>query len=134
MIAWGAFVLLCAFYGTYLWKLMAQQRQGITTNVMIRGKKSRSARRIGIMLVLATYTACGAQFFSCFFQENMGKVPVPRGVAAVGVVLMGLGVVLFVAAFLTLNNSWRAGIDEQQKTELVTSGIQVQPQSGLCGV
>ena len=65
MIRWAAFALLCAFYGAYLWKLLSQRRQGITTNVMIRGQKSRRAYRIGIMLVLTTYLTCAVQFLSC---------------------------------------------------------------------
>lgn len=35
-----AFLLLCVFYGAYLIKMAAQRRQGITTNVMVKGKKA----------------------------------------------------------------------------------------------
>ena len=123
MIRWAAFALLCAFYGAYLWKLLSQRRQGITTNVMIRGQKSGRAYRIGIMLVLTTYLTCAVQFLSCFWSGHMGPVPVPEALRICGLVLMAAGTAVFIAAFRTLKDSWRAGIDEGQKTELVTDGV-----------
>ena len=123
MIERIAFFLLCVFYGAYLGKVLAQRRQGITTNVMIRGVKSRRAYRIGVILTLTTYLTCTVQFLSCFFGKYMGAVAFPRVLAVLGLVLMGVGNAFFIAAFLTLKNSWRAGIDEAQKTELVTNGI-----------
>lgn len=123
MIRWAAFALLCAFYGAYLWKLLSQRRQGITSNVMIRGQKSRRAYRIGIMLVLTTYLTCAVQFLSCFWSGHMGPVPVPEALRICGLVLMAAGTAVFIAAFRTLKDSWRAGIDEGQKTELVTDGV-----------
>lgn len=123
MIRWAAFALLCAFYGAYLWKLFAQRRRGITTNVMIRGRKSRRACRVGIALTLATYVACALQFLSCFWSGDMGPVPVPAGLRVCRLMLMAAGTAVFIAAFRTLKDSWRAGIDEDQRTELVTDGI-----------
>ena len=123
MIRWAAFALLCAFYGAYLWKLLSQRRQGITTNVMIRGQKSRRAYRIGIMLVLTTYLTCAVQFLSCFWSRHMGLVPVPEALRICGLVLMAAGTAVFIAAFRTLKDSWRAGVDESQRTELVTGGL-----------
>ena len=123
MIRWAAFALLCAFYGAYLWKLLSQRRQGITTNVMIRGQKSRRAYRIGIMLVLTTYLTCAVQFLSCFWSGHMGPVPVPEALRICGLVLMAAGTAVFIAAFRTLKDSWRAGVDESQRAELVTGGL-----------
>lgn len=123
MIRWTAFALLCVFYGAYLWKLLSQRRQGITTNVMIRGQKSRRAYRTGMMLVLTTYLTCAVQFLSCFWSGHMGPVPVPEALRICGLVLMAAGAAVFIAAFRTLKDSWRAGIDENQKTELVTDGV-----------
>lgn len=123
MVRWTAFGLLCVFYGAYLWKLLSQRRQGITTNVMIRGQKSRRAYRIGIMLVLTTYLTCAVQFLSCFWSGHMVPVPVPEVLRVCGLALMACGTAVFIAAFQTLKDSWRAGIDENQKTELVTGGV-----------
>lgn len=118
-----AFVLLCVFYGAYLIKLLAQRRRGIQTNVMVRGVKSRRAYWIGVLLTVVTYLACTVQFLSCFFAPWMGEISLPLGLRVVGLVLIALGDGMFIAAFLTLKDSWRAGIDESQRTELITGGI-----------
>lgn len=117
------FLLLCVFYGAYLVKMFAQKRQGITTRVMIKGQKSRKAYKIGILLTMSTYLACAAQFFSCFLRDRMGILPIHPFLRIIGVLLVGAGDILFIIAFMTLKNSWRAGIDENQKTDLVTEGI-----------
>ncbi len=118
-----AFVLLCVFYGAYLLKMFAQRRQGITTNVMVKGVKSRRAYCLGILLTAATYLTCTVQFLSCFFAPWLGAISLPLGLRVVGLVLIALGDGMFIAAFLTLKDSWRAGIDESQKTDLITGGI-----------
>ena len=123
MIELTVFALLCVFYGAYLAKLLAQRRQGIDTNVMIRGRKSPRAYGTGILLNLATYLTCGVQFLSCLFWRKMGGLAAAEPVRILGVVLLALGDLFFVAAFVTLKDSWRAGIDETQQTELVTTGI-----------
>lgn len=123
MIRWTAFGLLCLFYGAYLLKMAGQRRQGITTNVLRRGKKSRRAYRVGVALGAVTNLTCAAQFLSCFWRGYMGPLAVPRPLSLLGVVLMAAGDGLFIAAFVTMKNSWRAGIDENQRTELVTGGI-----------
>ena len=75
------------------------------------------------MLVLTTYLTCAVQFLSCFWSGHMGLVPVPEALRICGLVLMAAGTAVFIAAFRTLKDSWRAGIDEGQKTELVTDGV-----------
>lgn len=122
MIAWMALGLLCVFYGAYLLKMADQRRQGISTNVMVRGRKSRRAYWTGAALMAVTYLACTAQFLSCFWRERMGRIPIPAPMAVLGLILMAAGTALFIAAFLAMKNSWRAGIDESQETELVTGG------------
>lgn len=116
-------LLLCIFYGAYLLKLLAQRRQGITTNVMVKGVKSRRTYRIGVLLTLATYLAAAVQFLSCFFAPYLGELQLPLALRVAGLVLIGLGDGIFIIAFLTLKDSWRAGIDESQRTELITDGI-----------
>ncbi len=44
-------------------------------------------------------------------------------VKMVGAVLVGLGLITFVLAFLSFGNSWRIGIDRQKPGTLVTKGI-----------
>lgn len=118
-----AFCLLCIFYGAYLAKMAAQRRRGITTNVMVKGVKSRRAYCLGILLTTGTYLTCAVQFLSCLFADHMGGITLPGPLQILGLILIALGDVFFITAFLTLKDSWRAGIDEAQKTNLITSGI-----------
>ena len=122
-MAWAALGLLCVFYGAYLLKMADQRRQGITTNVMVRGQKSRRAHWVGGALMAVNYCACAVQFLSCFRREHLWPLAVPAPLAGLGLILMAAGTGLFIAAFLTMKSSWRAGIDESQKTVLVTEGL-----------
>lgn len=119
----AVFCLLCIFYGAYLAKMAAQRRRGITTNVMVKGVKSHRAYCLGILLTVGTYLTCAVQFLSCSFADHMGGITLPRPLQILGLILIALGDVFFITAFLTLKDSWRAGIDESQKTDLITSGI-----------
>lgn len=118
-----ALLLLCVFYGAYLVKMAAQRRQGISTNVMIKGIKSRRAYLLGILLTITTYLACTIQFLSCFFAAYMGAISVAPALRGLGLLCIALGNGFFITAFMTLKDSWRAGIDESQKTDLITHGI-----------
>ena len=120
---WAALGLLCVFYGAYLLKMAAQRRRGIAANVLIRGQKSRRAYWTGLALMTVNYCACAAQFLSCFWRGRLGPLAVPLPLRLLGLALMAAGDGLFIAAILTMKDSWRAGIDEGQKTELVTDGV-----------
>lgn len=116
-------VLLAVFYLAYLGKQAAQRQKGIVTNVMIKGRKSPRAHRIGILLAAATYAACAVQFASCLWYGAPGTVRLPAPLRWLGVGLTALGDCFFLLAFCTLKDSWRAGIDESQRTTLVTTGV-----------
>ena len=120
---WAALGLLCVFYGAYLLKMAAQRRRGIASNVLIRGQKSRRAYWTGLALMTVNYCACAAQFLSCFWRGRLGPLAVPVPLTLLGLTLMAAGDGLFIAAILTMKDSWRAGVDESQRTELVTGGL-----------
>lgn len=122
-VSGSTLALLAAFYLAYLGKQAAQRRRGIAANVMIKGRKSPRAHRVGVLLTAATYAACAVQFVSCLWDGAPGAVRLPAPLRWLGVGLTALGDGLFIAAFCTLKDSWRAGIDEGQKTELVTGGV-----------
>ena len=41
----------------------------------------------------------------------------------IGAIIAGIGVTVFVISVITMKDSWRAGVSETEKTELVTNGI-----------
>ena len=47
----------------------------------------------------------------------------PRWLCAVGLVLLAAALLLVLASFGTLGESWRIGVDEEHATELVTGGV-----------
>ena len=47
----------------------------------------------------------------------------PDGARTAGIVVAALGALSFISSVVTMRDSWRAGVSETDKTELVTNGI-----------
>ncbi|MDB5283212.1 MAG: putative transrane protein of unknown function [Bacteroidota bacterium] len=75
------------------------------------------------MLLLGLYVAV----FSCYPSAYGYFLPIPYlqlgSLEATGIIILILALVWTYAAQVNMRKSWRIGIDEQQKTELVTTGI-----------
>lgn len=54
---------------------------------------------------------------------DVAAVPLPQGVGIAGLVVMALGLALVLVAQAAMGASWRIGVDENEHTELVTSGV-----------
>lgn len=113
-----ALAILAVFYGCYFIKLLAQRRQGIRTNQLGRGKSGR-ARAVEIAVQTASTVVPLAEVASIL----AGTAPLPSALRAAGLALAMAGTVLLVMSVLTMKNSWRAGVSESEKTELVTRGV-----------
>lgn len=111
-------IILIAFYGCYFVKMIGQKKKGIQTDQMGKGKAGL-VKLIEITMKAATFLVPAAEVISIIL--NTTCLPVP--VRLTGVFIGGVGVVVFVIAVLTMRDSWRAGVSETDKTELVTSGI-----------
>lgn len=107
------------FYAVYLVKMALQMRKGIQTDQMAKGKGRGKAFRIELALKAVTYALALAQAGSVFLSGN----GVPVTVRILGVALGLLGDAIFLAAVYCMRDSWRAGIAEQEQTELITGGI-----------
>ena len=96
---------------------MATKKQGLKVNLL--GDKQSSCEKY-FEIVLRVMTGFGEliQFLAPFrFAVNQ------TGWRYAGLVLTFLGVVLFFIAVKAMGLNWRAGFNEQQRTELVTTGI-----------
>ena len=113
MFAVPAAFILIFFYGIYLAKLPAQRRQGIQTVQLGRGEKP--ARRTESLLRAASVLAV----LSIVLEWN----GMPSAVRMAGILIGSLGDIVFLAAVLSLKDSWRVGIPQSGQTELVTAGI-----------
>lgn len=111
-------LILAAFYGCYFVKMLNQKQKGIQTDQMGKGK-SGVAKRIEGTLGIATMVAPAVEVISIV----IGTTVFPSWVRIGGTVAAVCGVAVFMLSVLTMRDSWRAGVSEQERTELVTSGI-----------
>lgn len=114
-----ALLVMMIFYGIYFAKMLAQKRQGIrTTQVGGRGKE-RSVRRTEIIMSAAALLIVPVELASIL----LGWGHMPSWVRIAGVLAGFTGDAVFLAAVLTMRDSWRAGIPETDRTEFVSHGI-----------
>lgn len=113
-----ALVVLVFFYIIYLLKMWAQKRQGICTQQIDR-QKEPSIHRVKICMSIATVGIIPAQLLSIAF----GWSYLPDSARFTGFCLGMLGDLIFLISVLCMRNSWRAGIPDKDRTELVTTGI-----------
>ncbi len=115
---WGMAMLLF-FYGIYIGKMLLQKRKGIRTDQIAKGGKRDRVFYVELVLKAATYTVVAAEVISIF----AARPRLLQVFTICGIVLGCIGDIIFLAAVITMKDSWRAGIAEGDKTEMVTAGI-----------
>lgn len=113
-----ALLALAVFYGIYFAKVLAQKRCGIQTRQIGR-RKEKSIHTVEVLMSIATLGAPIAQLLSTAF----GWSHLPAGARFTGFCVGILGDAIFLLPVLCMKDSWRAGIPDKDKTELVTTGI-----------
>ena len=113
-----ALLALAVFYGIYFAKMLAQRRRGIQTRQIGR-RKERSIHTVEVLMGIATLCAPAAQLLSVGF----GWSCLPSGARFTGFLVAMIGDAVFLLSVLCMKDSWRAGIPDKDKTELVTTGI-----------
>ena len=113
-----ALFVLAVFYGIYFVKMLAQKRRGIRT-LQIRQRKEKSIQTVELLMSIATLGVVIAQLVSILF----GWSCLPTNARFTGFCTGMLGDLIFLLSVLCMKDSWRAGIPDQEYTELVTSGI-----------
>lgn len=111
-------VILLAFYGCYIIKMINQHHKGIKTDQMGQGKAGFE-KVIEVTMKTVTYIVPVVEVVSIIINTSSFSVPV-RGV---GACIGFIGVAVFVISVLTMQDNWRAGVSKTDKTELVTGGI-----------
>lgn len=117
------FASITCFYAAYFIKQILLKKKGIRTNRLAKGRKPPKTAAIETALLTATYSIAALQYASVFFSTFMIPLSFPVSVQWAGIVLTGVGVLFFVLAITSMRDSWRAGVDETQKTAIVTKGI-----------
>ena len=116
--ALAALVVLAVFYGVYFGKKLVQKRHGIRTRQIGR-RKEKELHTVETLMSIATLGAPAAQLLSVAF----GWSHLPAGARFTGFCIGLLGDGIFLLSVLCMKDSWRAGIPDKDKTELVTTGI-----------
>ena len=113
-----ALLVLAAFYGIYLAKQWRQKRRGIQT-MQIGRRRGGGIHRVETLMGIATVGIIPAQLLSIGF----GWSHLPAGARFTGLCVGLLGDGIFALSVLCMKDSWRAGIPDRDRTELVTDGI-----------
>lgn len=113
-----ALLVLAVFYGIYLVKQWRQKGRGIQTMQIGRGKDAQT-HTVETLMGIATVGIIPAQLLSIAF----GWSHLPANARFTGFCVGLLGDLIFLISVLCMNDSWRAGIPENDRTKLVTDGI-----------
>ena len=113
-----ALIVLAVFYGIYLFKQWRQKRRGIRT-IQIGRRKDTQIHTVETLMGIATVGIIPAQLLSITF----GWSHLPSNARFTGFCIGMVGDFIFLISVLCMKDSWRAGIPDKDKTELVTTGI-----------
>ena len=110
--------LMAAFYICYFAKMISQKKQGIATDQLGKGKEG-FVKWIEITLKTTTYLIPVIQVISISLYTGT----VPTLLRIIGIVITAIGVTVFIISVLQMKDNWRAGVQREDKTNLVTNGI-----------
>lgn len=116
-------IIILAFYGSYFGKVFMQGKRGIKTDRMGKGSKPKKTFVVETILKSITVLTAGIQFISIVFIKNFPILIQNNLIRYIGLVIALLGVVVFITAMVTMRDSWRAGVDDTQKTKIINTGI-----------
>ncbi|GFZ30319.1 hypothetical protein CSC2_08450 [Clostridium zeae] len=116
-------IILITFYVSYFTKAFLQSRNGIKTDRMGKGSKPKKTLIIEICLKISTILIALIQLISIIFIKKLPLILESNTIRYIGFFIALLGVIIFITAMATMRDSWRAGVDNTQKTKLVKAGI-----------
>lgn len=111
-------VLMSVFYICYFAKMIRQRKRGIRTDQLGKGKEG-FVKFIEVTLKIATYVLPVIQIISIMRYSGTAHI----ALRMVGVILTALGVIAFIMSVIQMKDNWRAGVQREEKTSLVTTGI-----------
>jgi len=121
-----AFALSGIFYAAYFGKKIAQKKQGIQTNQIGVGSKPKRVLRIERLMGAATLLVVPIEVLSIAVFPQWTLLSCLYNCPTLqwaGLIIAALGVAFFITAIRTMADSWRAGIPEKDRTQLVQTGI-----------
>ena len=110
--------LMAVFYICYFVKMIRQRKKGIQTDQLGKGKVG-FVKFIEVTLKITTYLLPVIQIISIVFYLETTYL----ALRLTGVVITMFGVLAFVISVVQMKENWRAGVQKEEKTNLVTTGI-----------
>ena len=111
-------ILMLIFYISYFAKMISQRRKGISTDQLGKGKTG-FIKFVELSLKTATYILPVVQIASIFLYSKTEHFILQ----IIGIIITAIGVIIFILSVLQMKDNWRAGVQSEEKTSLVTSGI-----------
>ncbi len=112
-------IILLVFYSIYFGKMWIQKRKGIQTNQIAKRENKDQQYYIELTMKVVTWVVVFVEVISIFsVNSNVSQI-----MNFTGIILGILGNIIFACAITTMKDSWRAGLAENDKTEMITSGI-----------
>lgn len=111
-------ILMVAFYACYFAKMISQRKQGISTDQLGKGKEG-VVKFIEITLKIITYLLPVVQVVSIVLYDGFMHI----SMCVAGVIITVLGILAFIVSVLQMKDNWRAGVQREEKTNLITTGI-----------
>lgn len=115
----AAFILGGIMLMIFIFKAVSQKKRGIDTIVMGKSGKEKTARITEIFLSLFMLATIAGSVISVIIVKSV--FPLPARIF--GCILCTAADVILAVAVICMRDSWRAGIAENEDTELVTDGI-----------
>lgn len=112
-------IVIAVFYLAYFTKMIVQHSHGVMTDQIAKGNKPKDVLAVEILMKVATYSTVAIELLSIIMDARMWR----SSYAVIGVFVASVGVIIFIVSMLTMRDSWRAGIPENDRTKLVTNGI-----------
>ena len=110
--------LMALFYICYFVKMISQRKQGISTDQLGKGKTG-FVKFVEVTLKISTYVLPIIQLISILWYVGTAHITL----RIVGCVITAAGVLTFVVSVVQMKDNWRAGVQREEKTNLVTTGI-----------
>ena len=110
--------LMATFYICYFAKMISQRKQGIKTDQLGKGKVG-FVKFIEVTIKITTYLLPVIQVISIALYSGTAHI----ALRIIGVVITALGVMAFIISVVQMKDNWRAGVQREEKTNLVTTGI-----------
>ena len=110
--------LMATFYVCYFVKMISQKKHGISTDQLGKGKTG-FVKVIEMTLKLSTYVLPIIQLISILWYIGTAHI----ALRIIGCAITAVGVLAFSMSAAQMKDNWTAGVQREDKTNLVTTGI-----------